>query len=163
MDPLYFVFSMNNLVPRLICLVFLAPGLYYLSSYGRLLLNNIQLARTGVRVDASVVGLGVTRERTPGQTGTVANYSYTFEFNDSTGKKITVNSAHGYSQHWEPYNDQGLMPIIYNPANPAQNRINSFGRMWLLPIIWILFGLFMTLVGIMGLLPVSWGRKMRGL
>lgn len=153
---------MNNLVPRIICLILLIPGIYFLRIGGGLLVNNIQLSYAGTRVDAKVIGLGVERDRVPGQTGTTAKYSYTFEFIDVGGKTVVVNSAHNYSQHWEPYNEQGLMPIIYNPANPEQNRINSFGRMWLLPAFQLLLGLIMGLCGLMGLLPVSWGRRMRG-
>lgn len=156
-------YMFKNLIPRLICLVLLVPGIFYLRVGGALMLNNIELARTGTRVDAKVIGLHVSRDRLPGQTGTTANYVYTFEFTDNkNGKTIEVDSTHGYSQHWEPYNDQGLMPIVYNPNKPEQNRVNSFGRMWALPFVQVAFGAFMSFFGVMGLIPISWAKKLRG-
>lgn len=141
--------SPGNIIFRLVLLLAFIPGIYFLHQGGAMLLENIRLNRTGVKVDAKVIGIGGILSNQGGRTGKTARNVYTFEFVDKAGKTVQVESAHAYTPHFEAYNEQGLMPIVYDPADPAKNRVNTFGRLWILPIFRILLGLCISFVGVM--------------
>lgn len=61
----------------------------------------------------------------------------------------------------EPSYDTGeIVPILYDPENPSDIKINDFGNVWLLPVIVISMGLFWELINVFAvLLPFLRRRK----
>lgn len=84
------------------------------------------------------------RENMNGDNGN-AIYAPTFSFRDSSGVEHTVISAL-YSSH--PLHRVGdPVPVLYDPAEPSNAKINAYPYLWLWP----------TLTGLLGVVNLSIG------
>jgi hypothetical protein len=115
-----------------------------------------ELSREGVKTNAEVIGVGVRNFDQGGTSGKVSRRVYQWRFVDGNGLKQDIRSQYQYSEWFEAYNDDGTMPIIYDPRNLNLNRVdtvfNRWGRdgavlLFFLPLIWL---------GLVSLLPESW-------
>jgi hypothetical protein len=74
----------------------------------------------------------------------------------ANGREFVFVSSVGSSPASFRVND--AVQVYYNPENPDNARINSFGELWLLPLIFGSLGVVFSLVGIG---PFVWQRHVR--
>ena len=75
----------------------------------------------------------------------VSTYAPRFEFIDGNGEVQRVTSPQSSSFNSEEIGD--TIPILYDPENPTDANIDSFGNLWLGSVLLSVFGLIFFIVG----------------
>lgn len=111
------------------------------------------LSKVGKHVNAEVLGVGVHNIDQGGTSGKVSRRVYQWRIADENGNNYEFSSQHQYPQWFESYNEDGTMPIVYDPNEVGMNRVDTWFNRWgrdaaitifFFPLIWL---------GVLSLLP----------
>jgi hypothetical protein len=117
-----------NIIALLVALPFLGVGLYEAIKIGRIL-------QSYERIEGTVTGNSYYAD--PAEDGSGAYYpSVTFQPEDSR----PIQFADGIGTYPARYSVGDRVAVLYNPADPSDARINSWMRLWVAPIIFIIVG-----------------------
>jgi hypothetical protein len=100
--------------------------------------RNQHLQRYGLRAEGTVTQLirGVTRNSDG--FGQNVNYTPEFRFQDEAGLTHTVRSRSGSNP--SPFKVGQQVKVLYEPSKPSTAEIDSFGQMFLVPVIFMILG-----------------------
>ena len=126
---------------------FLAVGVFGFGFAAFLARRPIALLRAGGKAQGTV-----TRSESQlisSSKGPARTYHFPhIEFTTAKGEKIAFRSAVGRGVALEKGT---VVPLIYDPANPQDASIRSFGHLWLFPTVLCVLTLPFLLVGLAGL------------
>lgn len=114
----------------IIGLCFILGGLYF-SWQSVNLLKNYERAAGVVKAEKSVKIEDNSRRRNSNNYGNVKNYPVVV-FNAKDGKEYMFMSKVSVNLFSPKVNDRVF--VLYNPQNPIDAEISSFGTLWVLPI-----------------------------
>ena len=100
-----------------------------------LALHTRSFVRRAVRVRARIVDRDWNRSRSLGPFQPKAT-RYTVEFKDSNGRvqRVPLRTGIGESIHETLAAGDGLLPILYDPRNPAAAQVDAAGPLYVVPV-----------------------------
>ncbi len=147
--------------PELIPLFFCALALFFVAYGIWALIQAHRFAATASRATGTVVD-AKTAWVDPGGPGPIGNTGGWLRFpvvryQTASGQMVTFRSRTGTQP--SPYKVGQQVPVLYNPADPRDARINTFVMTRLLPGFFVAFGAFFFVMGIVILLVMQWARS----
>jgi hypothetical protein len=101
-------------------------------------LRNQRLERYGHHADGTITQLVRSLTRSTDDSGPTVDYIPEFRFQDEAGLTHTVRSSCGSNP--SPFKVGQQVKVVYEEANPSSAEIDSFGQMFLLPLIFMIAG-----------------------
>jgi len=142
-----------ELVPILFCLV----GLFF-AAYGiRSLARTRRFAATASRARGVVVDVKTEWFDLGGTASTGSWLRFpVVRYQTANGQSVTFKSRTGTMP--SPYKVGRQVPVLYNPADPRDARIDTFVMTRLLPGCLVVFGVLFFALGVVILLVLQWAR-----
>ena len=75
-------------------------------------------------------------------------YRPVIEFKSTNGRGIKFTA--GIASRPTPYQVGDTVDVLYNPDAPHQAQINHFIHLWFYPLLFVFFGVFLVVVGLVG-------------
>ncbi len=141
--------------PEIIPVVFCAVGLIFVAQGLVMLTRARRFARRAVRTTGAVVDLA-RRWSNPGGPGSTGSYLYVpvVRFATADGQAVQFQSSTGTS--WRSRRVGQTVPVLYDPANPRDARIDTFLATGCLPVGFTVFGVLFVALGGAILLVMQW-------
>ena len=100
------------------------------------------------KATGTVVGLKKiwTSSTSKSTTGRRPVYRPVIEFQTAEGRRIQFTSSHGSNP--PTYRKGDRVEVLYDPKNPQESRLLSFGSLWLFPVMSIGIGSLLVLIGL---------------
>jgi preprotein translocase subunit SecG len=148
----------TKIVARVFAAICLVSAFVFLALGASCYSRAVRFKKTAVEAQGSVIEL---KEDRSGGTDSHTVYYPIIRFADKAGQEHTLYSSAG---SYPPAYEVGeRVPVLYDPANPKEAKINSFTGLWLWPLILgilggldLLTGLFLLFVL---LLILRWAEK----
>ncbi len=144
--------------PELIPIFLGVLGLIFAALGIRALARARRFAATASRATGTVVDVTTkwSNARDPGATGSWLRFPVV-QYETAEGRPITFTSRTGTSP--SPYKPGRQVPVLYDPANPRDARINTFMMTGLLPGCLVAFGAFFVVLSVAILLVMRWASS----
>jgi hypothetical protein len=130
------VFLSLNIFTLIVALPFLGVGLYEAVKIGRIL-------QTYERIEGTVTGNSYVIDSEDNSGAYLPNV--TFQPEDSRPIQFTD----GIGTYPARYSAGDKVAVLYNPTNPSDARINSWVRLWVGPLIFIIVGSIPLLINLL--------------
>ncbi len=157
MIPLALASPAANSQPELVPAIFCAVGLVFVALGLALLTRQRRFARRAARTTGTVVELARRWSRsTWGGVGVTGNALYfpVVRFTTADGQAIQVQSSTGTS--WRSCRVGQTVPVLFDPANPHDARIDTFLATGCLPTFFVAFGALFVALGVAILWVMQW-------
>ncbi len=146
--------------PALVPLFFCALALVFVAYGLRAWVQARRFAASASRATGTVVDT-TTAWVDPSGSGPIDNTGAWLRFpvvryQTANGQTVTFRSRTGTQP--SPYHVGQQVPVLYNPADPRDARINTFVMTGLLPGCLVAFGAFFFVLGVVILLVMQWAR-----
>jgi len=146
--------------PELVPLFFCALALFFVAYGLRTLIQARRFAATashatGTVVDTTTAWVDPDGRDPSDTTGAWLRFPVV-RYQTASGQTVTFRSRTGTQP--SPYKVGQQVPVLYNPADPRDARIDTFVMTRLLPGCLIAFGAFFFVLGIVILLVMQWAR-----
>ena len=130
---------------------FLGVGLFGQGVAAMLARRPIRLLRAGGKADGTVTASD--EQMISGGRGSARKYYFPqIAFTTAKGERISFKSVMGRGKAIPPGT---VVPLIYDPAQPHEATIRSFGTLWMFPLLTSLLSLPFLLVGLSGVFSLS--------
>ncbi len=144
--------------PELVPVFFCMLGLLFAALGLTMLARARRFAATASRAMGTVVDV-TTKWSNPGGPGATGSWLRfpVVQYDTADGRSITFTSRTGTSP--SPYKLGRQVPVLYDPANPRDARINTFMMTRLLPGCFVAFGAFFVVLSVAILLVMRWASS----
>lgn len=139
---------------RLIFTIFLGIGVAMLVAAGYSYLHTREFVASAVAADGVVIAN--VWSTSSGRNRSAAAYPRV-RFRTAAGREVTFVSGVGTNP--PSYRAGESVEVLYDPGDPANARIHSFGSLYVLPLV---FGILGTVFSLVGGIPFAWTRHVQG-